>query len=505
MPTEYSWHGMGPWYHNFFDLMRQIPADDGGSLFERALSRPIDFGLFPDDGPAEFFARNGRSVRRMFRLGWLDFAFGAWLMLRTWCAHRRSATIYARRNAAAAWARWMRPRAARTWRACFGPWIGSDWTRVSLHTAGEFFRKQLLTRPAHAHPPDREGPAWRHGAGDGWLVLRGPSSEAWFDPWVAELRRRGVALHLDAPLHRLDYADGRIRSAQLATGQAVAGDHYILAANPFATAAILARTPELERLPQLRLFRPLVQAEPHVQVSFRLGFAEPVRFPRRRTAVIVADSEFNLTLFAVEQAWDKSVPLGHGIRSLWTGTACAATVPGRIHGLPLRRCTREQFIAEVLAQLRSCRALDAALRAANDGRGWAEFAPRIVEVWPEWEFSPAGIRGSPPKWVNTTENQDCQPAAATPVPNLSLAGAHTRTAADVWSIEGAVESGRRAAQVAEPGVRVLPQHRPAVLRWLGRIDDALFACRGPHVLDVLLVAAALLGAALLRLALRAGG
>ena len=28
MPSEYSWHGMGPWYHNAFDLMRQIPFDE---------------------------------------------------------------------------------------------------------------------------------------------------------------------------------------------------------------------------------------------------------------------------------------------------------------------------------------------------------------------------------------------------------------------------------------------------------------------------------------------
>ncbi|MCB1103277.1 MAG: FAD-dependent oxidoreductase [Cephaloticoccus sp.] len=41
------------------------------------------------------------------------------------------------------------------------------------------------------------------------------------------------------------------------------------------------------------------------------------------------------------------------------------------------------------------------------------------------------------------------PRQATPVPNLFLAGAHTRTEADVWSIEGAVESGRRAAQVVD--------------------------------------------------------
>src|SRR3954453_23751217 len=45
LPTEYSWHGMGPWYHNVFDLMKQIPFDETGSVYEKALSRPIDFAL----------------------------------------------------------------------------------------------------------------------------------------------------------------------------------------------------------------------------------------------------------------------------------------------------------------------------------------------------------------------------------------------------------------------------------------------------------------------------
>jgi uncharacterized protein with NAD-binding domain and iron-sulfur cluster len=28
MPSEYSWHGMGPWYHNTFDLMKKIPSQE---------------------------------------------------------------------------------------------------------------------------------------------------------------------------------------------------------------------------------------------------------------------------------------------------------------------------------------------------------------------------------------------------------------------------------------------------------------------------------------------
>jgi len=48
MPSEYSWHGMGPWYHNTFDLMQKIPLNEKGNLYDLALSRSIAFGIFPD-------------------------------------------------------------------------------------------------------------------------------------------------------------------------------------------------------------------------------------------------------------------------------------------------------------------------------------------------------------------------------------------------------------------------------------------------------------------------
>ena len=54
MPSEYSWHGMGPMYHNVFDIMKPIPFDETGSVYEKALSRPIAFGVAPDVGIAQF-------------------------------------------------------------------------------------------------------------------------------------------------------------------------------------------------------------------------------------------------------------------------------------------------------------------------------------------------------------------------------------------------------------------------------------------------------------------
>jgi uncharacterized protein with NAD-binding domain and iron-sulfur cluster len=485
MPTEYSWHGMGPWYHNTFDLLRQIPFDAEGSMYVRALSRPIDFGIFPNDAPAGFHDHGWRSIPRMFRWSAVEFCRWAWLMLKVWTAGERSRTHYAALNAAAEWRPLLRDKGYGTWRACFGPWIGSDWTNVSLHTAGEFFRKQLTSRPAHDHPADEEGPAWRQGAGSGWLLLKGPSSEFWFDRWQAHLQRRGVAFSFSAPLHELEFNGSTIAGARLGSGESVSADYFVVAANPFAVVEILARTPALEILEQLRSFRPLTADGPHTQVSFRIAFGEPIRFPRARTAVVVAESAFNLTLFAQEQVWRPEVPLGTGIRSLWTGTSCVSTMPGPVHGVPVQRCTKQQFIDEVLAQIHACGALDALIREANGGRCLASFPILRVEVWHEWLFSPDGIQTKQPKWVTTTQTQPHQPTQATPVPNLFLAGAHTRTAADVWSVEGAVESGRRAAREIDSRVTVLPQYHPAWMRAIRRIDDCCHRFGAPHVLDLL--------------------
>jgi hypothetical protein len=242
------------------------------------------------------------------------------------------------------------------------------------------------------------------------------------------------------------------------SGATTEADFYVLAANPFSMADVLSRTPALEGLEQLRLFKPLVGDGPHVQVSLRIAFSEPMKWPRKRAAIVVASSEFDLTLFAEDQVWDKEVSLGTDVRSLWTVTACVSKIRGKLHGKTLEQCTKEQFIEE------------------------AEIVR--IEVWHEWQFSPDGVQGRQPKWVNRVGNQAFLPTQATPVPNLVLAGAHTRTDVDVWSIEAAVESGRRAAKVFEPGVKVLGQYHPRWLSLLHALDNFLYRLDAPNVLDV---------------------
>jgi putative NAD(P)-binding protein len=159
-PSEYSWHGFGPWYHNVFDLMKQIPFDQTGSMYEKAFCRPVDFGIFPDKGNATFYDHGLKSIPKMFRMSMWDLTKWSWLMIKTWAANRRTDSAYSKLNAAEQWKPLLSERAYKTWRSCFGPWVGSDWTKVSLHHVGQFFRKQLISKPSHFHAANEEGPAW---------------------------------------------------------------------------------------------------------------------------------------------------------------------------------------------------------------------------------------------------------------------------------------------------------------------------------------------------------
>lgn len=482
MPTEYSWHGMGPWYHNAFDLMKQIPFSEKGSIYDLALSRSIDFGIFPNDDKAQFYDEKLLSIHKMFRMDIVELIKWAYLMLKTWTSNKRSKIKYSRINAAQAWRPLLKDKAYKTWCSCFGPWVGSDWSKVSLHTVGDFFRKQLTTKPTHHHLADRDGPEWTHEAGEGWLLFKGPSSEYWFNPWVKYLKEKGVKFLWQKTLTKFEF-DGRIIISAFCGEEKIQGDIYILAINPFMTAKILSETPLLEHQEELKLFKPLIQDGPHTQVSFRLAFSEVIKFPRKRVAVVLSDSEFNLTLFAEEQVWDKEVDMGRNIKSIWTGTSCISSVPGRIYHKPVNNCTKEEFVEEIKSQILHCGALNELIKEANNGKELNEFSIIKTEVWHEWEFAVEGIKPFQPKWVTTTNTQAYLPSQKTPVLNLFLAGAHTETQAQVWSIEGAVESGRRAAHAIDRRAKVIDQYRPNWIKVLSIIDDFLFSMRAPQIID----------------------
>lgn len=489
-PGEVSWRGYGPFYHNAFALMREIPVEGPQKTVYGRLTRPVDF-IFTDGGSL----REGLTWGDQLRLGWE--------VLRSMGACPERVAHYASLNAADHLRGKLSPRGHQRFTEMFGPWVGIDPQRASLHHVMCFIKK--LAYPGAPAPHILEDPAgsWTMGASSSWAVFDAPTSEAWFDPWVKHLESRGVRFVYGAPLESLTVGGSprQVTGAQCG-GNAVDADHYVCAVGPFQMAQILSNSPNLER--EAALFRGLTQDGEHLQVSFRLGFralpggAIP-QWPGERRALIISESPFNLTLYRQDDLWpafaDKcmggiALPEEGCLAALWSGTACVSYAPGILYGKPVASLTKPEFEAEVLAQLEASPGFDALVR---EGTGLSFAAVRAqalvyLEVWHTFVFEPRLHNPWEPKFVDSYTTRPFQPESRTRYENLWFAGGHVRTGVELYSMEGAAETGRRvASEIAGGPSRVIPQQEVTGAQTLQTLDGLCFRAGLPHAVDVLAI------------------
>lgn len=471
-PSEYSWRGYGPWYHNVFDLMRRIPLPEGGTVYDN-LSRPIEF-YFPHNKDIGFESLSRRDYWRLA----LEVARNA-------TASPRRIEHYASINAADYLKPRMSPKGWEQFVSAFGPWVGIDPRRASLHHIISFFVKNILPgAPAPHEHIEKDGQKWSSGSKDGWSVFKRPSNEAWFDPWVEYLTRMGVKFYFNSTLKELRHGRRSVLSATVETNEGfervLSARHYILAVSPFAANEV-ATASNLACIG----CSDLIQDGPHTQISFRLAFGEQVGWPGVRRAVVLTESEFNITMYRQDELWEDDARLGDGVASLWSGTACISYRDGSLFGKPMEKLTRAQFEEEVLRQLATDEGFNRMLREANGGRDFSMLPRTHIEVWDSWKFrGEAGVTNDEPKYVDSFRTRPHQPSTRTSLSNLWMAGAHTRTSTELWSMEAAAEAGRRASSMIAHN-RVTEQDRGLALKLLARADSVLYVARLPSIVDCL--------------------
>ena len=476
--------------------MKKIPVTSDKTVYDVELSHPIEF-LLTSDSRKNYDDIFGNSSR--IRL--LDMIIFYLLAIRVWLSSdQRRNNVYASINASKYIHQRLSKKGAQTFSQIFGPWVGSDSSRVSLHHVSEFFLRNLFPGPRGQYYHDTPKPSFTQRGGSNWLILRRPSNESWFDPWVKFLKSKGVRFEFNTSLTKLhfDSTSNTIDYAIVNSHKKIVADTYVLAVNPYITRDILQNSSKLLATDeQLRKFKPLVADYPHVQIAFQIAFYEKINFKHtdnqaKETAMILVDSEFDITLFSQDELWNKEVYLGDNVKSLWSGTATLDAVSGKLYGLPITKLTKDQFINEIKYQIYRSKGLDELIIARNNGRSLKSFPIKQIKVWHTWKFpqNPCNRKcvhdKNQPKWVNNIRNQKYLPTTKTSIPNLYLAGAHTKTNADLYSIEAAVESGRRVADIMTDTDTIIPQHVPYILRPLRKIDSILYNLGLPNVIDTLI-------------------
>jgi uncharacterized protein with NAD-binding domain and iron-sulfur cluster len=262
-----------------------------------------------------------------------------------------------------------------------------------------------------------------------WQVMNQPTSEAWIDPWVKYLKTKGVRFHFNSHVDDV---------------MSIPSDEYVLAVSP-----------------------PIKQ--PNDQISFRLGFNKKISFEKKNEAFVLLESPYNITFYAQDEHWSDDVDFGP-LESLWSGTI--------IQGREAVKLKPKELLAEVKRQLLNSEYIRDLIKEDD-----------IVyeEIFEDWYWDPKIKRlvSRNPKWVNQVG--EVRPDNETSIPNVWIAGAHTKTSIDVWSMESAVESGKRASNLILKKYKL----KPCVLMShdvkIGKIDDPFYDAGLPHILDCFLI------------------
>ena len=461
--TEHSWRGFAPFYNNTFQIMKEIKLDTTKTVLD-TLKPNINFITL------ENISNSNKDITlydTIILIYWIIYHFVS--------GDKRS-----EKNKEISFSNSISSKlsdnAKKKYIEYIGPGLGLDPYSASIFHIGKYIEMLLYETKNNTN----------------WYFTDRPSSEAWFNPWYQHLINNRVEFYLSSELQELQFNGNNAIIAKTST-KSFTSDRYIIALNPYAVSN-LYKNNKLGVDSELEKFNNITLGEEHIQISFRIAFDEKI-IMNNRDAFVFADSNLNITLYPQDYFFDSQLfdsnntnfPMTN-IKSLWSGTACVTYKKSKLY--PNKLCdelTINQFLEEVLFEINESVELNDYILKYNN-KNFNQFKIIDKEIWYEWEFKDNRLRSRNKKWVNTLSNNN-RPGYKTNYSNVYIAGSHCETGLSIWSMESAVESGKRCSiniindmKLDKSKIKLYTHSRP--FNFLYKLDNILYDLKLPNILDL---------------------
>lgn len=326
------------------------------------------------------------------------------------------------------------------------------------------------------------------------FITSKPTSEAWFQHWQKDLEKRKVQIHFGGELQKLNFENNRIISAEVFDSKLqrmnrIIADTYVLSLPIEALAALVDRTPELQK-GDLKKSKKLSDLALHIQLSFQLFFNRKISLGSYNSFLLI-DSAWDLIVLSYDQAY-KETKLSDKlpeIKGAWSVAACTAYMPGIVYKKPMNTCTYEEILVELWAQMNQSKALQALIEKNNDFSLSENFIVKWAPMWPTYSINNKGVlTTTEPKFTNNAGSYALRPSLKTPIKNLYLSTAYVKETIDIFSMEAAAFAGKSVAREIEPrSTFVYVKQRPPLFSFFRNFDSYLFQHHLPNLNPIIIV------------------
>lgn len=449
--SEISWRVFFDFYHNLFKTMKEIPTNDKNSTLDNLTiyrhTNVDDNSTIKDKvfGLKEIFKGLTSCDQRLDQLDSI-----------TWyeaLGQTSDSNIFRE----------------------IGGWLGMDRMKGSFKSVIKVgFEMNLLPKRLNSNYND-------------WVTTM-PTSEALFDPWKKHLENKGVKIKFNEELSKINIINNEIKQCKLKSGKIVIADYYILAL-PVESLDSLIKTNYSLQKGQLKLISSLKENSLHIQLSFQVYF-------NRKVSLGIIDSVSNNGILLVNSPWDLiilqydqiyKVPLCKNIPNAkggWSITVCTAYTEGIKHKKPFNKCTYEECIEEIWAQIMQSTELREKVKKYNQFELNDKIIVKWTNYWPGYYFNTQTkqLETSEPKFTNNAGTYKLRPSFRTFIPNLFISTAYTKETIDIFSMEAASISGKLCANsIDKRSPKPIMQNRPTYLEPFRKIDSLAYKMGLPNM------------------------
>ncbi len=489
VPTEHSWRSYAPFYHNFHDIASRIPLNKGETVIQ-GLSRPLHFHLLKDKRSTIYHKKAEQTVHIK------DFFVLAYFLLKSMVSNRRR-----QQDKKVLFRDSVGPYLTQKGKDCYDKFVVSAWGLDTNGTSHDLFFRfgHPIFLQGYRHVKitrDKRGLYLRHPF-QYWNVMTRPTDEGFITPWVSHLKKKGLKIYLQHSLTKIIlYPDGKTVKYCLVKNNhqqvtKVTSDDYVMAINPYHLTTIISASRLQNQCRELSKFQQLTNQPPYDQISFRLGFKRKIHFPKSEIGFFLPDSPFQIIFYPQDSVWERSVNLGKDIKSLWSGTVCAFRATGVVYHKLNTQLDKSEYLEEIITQLFRNQDLDQIIYKTN-GFHITRQDISYSEIWNKWKYNGKGLVTSEPEWINYSRSDPYRPKQKSEIKNLYLVGAHTKTTIDIWTMEGAIESGKIASNHLLEKYQLAPIYRyqhndPLAMKYIQFLDDGLYKLGLPNLIDIIIV------------------
>jgi uncharacterized protein with NAD-binding domain and iron-sulfur cluster len=321
-----------------------------------------------------------------------------------------------------------------------------------------------------------------------WQVMNKPTSEAWIEYWVKYLKKLGVKFYFNHTLENIIKLDNIIKYSIISKNNKkikIKAEQHIICLDPFQSKKVFDKS-KMISLSNKYLKLNIINN----QIGFCLGLNKKINFKETNMGFVLVDSPYNITFYPQEDHWEKNTDLGldNKIKSLWSGTIILSYKNGNLTNKSATSLNRKELIEEIIYQFLESKQLIKHIKKYNNNYILKQDDIIFSNIFEDWYDTDNGIKTNNKKWVNNIFNENYRPFNNTKFKNLYIAGSHTKTSINIWSMESAIESGILTSNIIlkkykKKSYPIFKHNSNIFLNIIQFIDDILYTVKLPQLID----------------------